>query len=80
MFVYSGPKGSGTIALMRGTLHFTDDVQELVKRGNLIPLVVVFYKPQEDKLECYFPTAITEEEALAILRKYDCFPEHFSFS
>ena len=80
MFVYSGSERGGTIVSMRGSIHFTDDIKELMDQGELINLIVVFYKPRENKLQCYFPTSITEEEALAILRKYDCFPENFSFT
>ena len=56
-------------------IRFRGDLAEQQDRGQLIALTTIFYRPETDRLELYFPESITEEEAVSMLRKYRCFPK-----
>jgi len=55
-------------------IRFRGDLADQQDRGQLIALTAIFYRPETDRLEFYFPESISEEEAVAMLRKYKCFP------
>jgi hypothetical protein len=54
---------------------FSDGITEQMREGKLVCLAVVFYKPESDELMYHFPTNFPEEEAIAILKKYKCYPQ-----
>jgi hypothetical protein len=56
-------------------IQFTGELQAAQDRGELVAIATVFYRPAEDNLVMYFPTSITEEEAVAVLRLHRCFPK-----
>ena len=56
------------------TVKFTGSLREQQDSGELVALAVVMYRPGTDQIEHYFPLTISEEEAVAMLRRYKCFP------
>ncbi len=63
---------SGTIET---AVRFSPDLQARQDQGELIALTTIFYDPGTDRLEYYFPTNLTEAEAIAMLRRFKCFPK-----
>lgn len=56
------------------TYNFSSELASLVAKGELVPLVMMFYRPDEDMLELIFPATTTREEALAMLEKFGLKP------
>ena len=56
-------------------IHFSGPLLEKQDAGRLISLATVFYNPETDSLEHYFPCSISEEEAIAMLRRFRCYPK-----
>ncbi len=57
------------------TVKFSPDLQARQDQGELIALATIFYDPGTDRLEYYFPENLTEQEAIAMLRRFKCFPK-----
>jgi hypothetical protein len=56
------------------TIRFSDDLQGRQDRGELIALATFFFDPKSEHLTVFFPDTLTEEEAVAVLKKYRCWP------
>ena len=58
----------------QSAVRFSGDLQMRQDQGKLVALATVFYNPETDQVEHYFPEAITPEEAIAILKAFHCYP------
>ena len=56
------------------TYNFSSELAALIAKGELLPIVMMLYRPDEDMLELIFPPTITKEEALAMLEKFGLTP------
>jgi hypothetical protein len=66
---------SAPITETESSIRFSGELQAAQDRGELIALATVFYRPADDHIVMYFPSAISEEEAVAVLRAHKCFPK-----
>ena len=57
------------------SVWFGGELQAAQDRGELIALATVFYRPADDQIVMYFPLAISEDEAVSMLKKFRCFPK-----
>lgn len=55
-------------------LTFNGEVERKLEEGKLIPLAMVYYNPENDSVEYYFPVAGTKQEKIAMLKKFECWP------
>lgn len=55
-------------------IHFHNDCAEKIERGKGVLIALVTFLPDEDSLAFSFPYTMDQEEAIAILKKFNCFP------